>query len=65
MTGPSLDRPPVSAPEDARSGADVAEAIEVAERGSAVEDLHTDAEGTRSGEAVEQAAGDPRMSDGS
>ena len=52
-------------PDESRSGADVAEAIEVAERGSALDDLHTNAEGTKSGEApVEQAAGDPEMTEG-
>jgi hypothetical protein len=55
----------VSAPDASRSGADVTEAIEVAERGSALDDLHTDAEGTRSGAApVERAAGDPDMTEG-
>ena len=65
MTGPSPDKPPFSEPDADRSGPDVAEAIEVAERGSALDDLHTDAEGTRSGEApVERAAGDPDMTEG-
>ena len=65
MTGPSPDPSPVSAPDPSRSGADVAEAIEVAERGTALDDLHTDAEGTKTGEApVEQAAGDPDMTEG-
>ncbi len=65
MTTPSSDQPPVSEPDSSRSGADVAEAIEVAERGSALDDLHTDAEGTKSGEApVEQAGGDPEMTQG-
>ena len=65
MTASPPDTPPVSEPDSSRSGADVAEAIEVAERGSALEDLHTDAVGTKSGEApVEQAAGDPEMTEG-
>ena len=65
MPASSPDQPPVSPPDDSRSGADVAEAIEVAERGTALDDLHTDAEGTKSGEApVEQAAGDPDMTEG-
>jgi hypothetical protein len=65
MTGPSPDQPPFSEPDADRSGADVAEAIEVAERDSALDDLHTDAQGTTSGEApVERAAGDPDMTEG-
>jgi hypothetical protein len=65
MTAHSPDEPPFSTPDPDRSGADVAEAIEVAERGTALDDLHTDAEGTRSGEApVERAAGDPEMTEG-
>ena len=48
-----------------RSGADVAEAIEVAEQGSSVEEVHARPEDTTSGEApVEQAAGDPEMTEG-
>ena len=48
-----------------RSGEDVAEAIEVAERGSSVEDVHDQPERTKSGEApVERAAGDPEMTEG-
>ena len=65
MSTPSPDQPPVSPPDPGRSGRDVSEAIEVAERGSALDDLHTDAEGTKSGEApVERAAGDPEMTQG-
>ena len=48
-----------------RSGEDVAEAIEVAERGSSVQDVHDQPERTKSGEApVERAAGDPEMTEG-
>lgn len=48
-----------------RSGEDVTEAIEVAERGSSVEEVHGDPEGAKSGEApVERAAGDPEMTEG-
>jgi hypothetical protein len=53
------------APDDARSGADVAEAIEVAERGSSVQQVHDRGTEDRSGEApVEQVRGDPEMTEG-
>jgi hypothetical protein len=53
------------APVDARSGADVAEAIEVAERGSAVQEVHDRGTEDRSGAApVEQVRGDPEMTEG-
>jgi len=53
------------APDHARSGEDVTEAIEVAERGSSVEEVHADPEDAKSGEApVERAAGDPEMTEG-
>jgi hypothetical protein len=65
MPDPSPDQPPVSTPDPSRSGDDVAEAIGVAERGTALDDLHTDAEGTASGRApVERAGGDPDMTEG-
>ena len=48
-----------------RSGADVAEAIEVAERGSSVQEAHDRPAETTSGEApVERTAGDPEMTEG-
>ena len=48
-----------------RSGEDIAEAIEVAERGSAVEEVHDQGTEATSGEApVEQSAGDPDMTEG-
>ena len=48
-----------------RSGEDIAEAIEVAERGSAVEEVHDQGAEAKSGEApVEQSAGDPDMTEG-
>jgi hypothetical protein len=48
-----------------RSGADIAEAIEVAERGSAVEEVHDQGTENTSGEApVERSAGDPEMTEG-
>jgi hypothetical protein len=48
-----------------RSGDDIAEAIGVAERGSAVEEVHDQGTAATSGEApVEQTAGDPEMTEG-
>ena len=48
-----------------RSGDDVAEAIEVAERGSAVEEVHDRGTAAKSGDApVERSAGDPGMTEG-
>src|SRR5688500_14562859 len=48
-----------------RRGDDVAEAIEVAERGSAVEEVHDQGTEAKSGEApVERSAGDPEMTEG-
>lgn len=48
-----------------RSGDDIAEAIEVAERGSAVEEVHDKGAEAKSGEApVERSAGDPEMTEG-
>lgn len=54
-----------TSPDHSRSGDDVAEAIGVAERGSAVEDVHDQGTAAKSGQApVEQAAGDPEMTEG-
>jgi hypothetical protein len=54
-----------TAPDHARSGADVAEAIRVAERGSAVQEVHDRPGETSPGEApVERSAGDPEMTEG-
>jgi hypothetical protein len=70
MTDPSTPGPGSSAgedgaPVDARSGADVAEAIEVAERGSSVQQVHDRGTEDRSGQApVEQVRGDPEMTEG-
>ncbi|WP_427018241.1 hypothetical protein ACQCSX_06610 [Pseudarthrobacter sp. P1] len=48
-----------------RSGADVAEAIEIAESGTAVQGMHSHSEQSKSGEApVEQVFGDPAMTTG-
>jgi hypothetical protein len=57
------DPPADGAPDEARSGADVGEAIEVAERGSAAEGQHDG--GDQPGPApVERAGGDPEMTEG-
>jgi hypothetical protein len=48
-----------------RSGNDIAEAIEVAEAGSSVQEVHDRGTENTSGEApVEQTAGDPAMTEG-
>lgn len=65
MTGPENEATEGTSPDSSRSGADIAEAIEVAERGSAVQEVHDRPGGTRSGEApVERSAGDPEMTEG-
>jgi hypothetical protein len=52
-------------PDHSRSGADIAEAIEVAERGSSVQEVHDRGTENTTGEApVEQRAGDPEMTEG-
>jgi hypothetical protein len=52
-------------PDHSRSGENVAEAIEVAERGSAVEEVHDQGTEAKSGTApVERTAGDPDMTEG-
>mgnify|MGYP000203292947 CR=1 FL=1 len=54
-----------TSPDSSRSGDDVAEAIGVAERGSAVEEVHDRGTEATSGEApVERSAGDPEMTEG-
>ena len=48
-----------------RSGDDIAEAIEVAERDSQVEEVHDRGTGNTTGQApVEQTYGDPEMTEG-
>jgi hypothetical protein len=48
-----------------RSGKDIAEAIEVAEEGSSVQEVHDRGTENKPGEApVEQTAGDPEMTEG-
>ena len=65
MTGPQDPVTEGTSADHSRSGADIAEAIEVAERGSAVDQVHDQPAGTRSGEApVERSAGDPEMTQG-
>jgi hypothetical protein len=54
-----------TSPDHSRSGADIAEAIGVAERGSSVEEVHDRGTEAKSGEApVERTAGDPEMTEG-
>jgi hypothetical protein len=54
-----------TAADDSRSGADIGEAIEVAEAGSAVQEVHASPEETASGTApVERTADDPEMTEG-
>jgi hypothetical protein len=61
MTAPIDD----GAPDDSRSGADIAEAIDVAEAGSQVEAPHDRGQFDKSGEApVEQVRDDPEMTEG-
>ena len=57
---------PTDPPADhSRSGDDVAEAIEVAERGSSVQEVHDRLEDSKPGAApVERTAGDPEMTEG-
>jgi len=65
MTDPSDPLTDGTSADHSRSGDDVAEAIEVAERGSSVQDVHDNPEDTRTGEApVEQVRGDPAMTEG-
>src|SRR4051812_23405642 len=53
------------APDDSRSGADIAEAIDVAEAGSRVEAPHDRGSFDKTGEApVEQVRDDPEMTQG-
>jgi hypothetical protein len=54
-----------TSPDHSRSGDDVAEAIEVAERGSSVQEVHDRGTEATTGEApVERSAGDPEMTEG-
>jgi hypothetical protein len=61
MTAPIDD----GAPDDSRSGADIAEAIDVAEEGSQVEAPHDRGQFDKTGQApVEQVRDDPEMTEG-
>jgi hypothetical protein len=54
-----------TSPDHSRSGQDIAEAIEVAERGSSVAEVHDRGTEATSGTApVERTAGDPEMTEG-
>ena len=65
MTATSGDPVEGTSADHTRSGADVAEAIEVAERGSSVQDVHDRPEDTRSGAApVEQSGGELATTEG-
>ncbi|WP_448627535.1 hypothetical protein [Geodermatophilus sp. URMC 64] len=66
MSTPRDDDPVADTnPDDSRSGADIAEAIEVAEEGSRVEAVHDRGQYDTTGEApVEQVRDDPEMTQG-
>ena len=62
MSTPSTEG---TSPDHSRSGDDIAEAIEVAEQGSQVEEVHDKGTEATSGEApVERTLGDPEMTEG-
>ena len=65
MTAPAEPPNEGTAADATRSGADIVEAIEVAEEGSSVQRVHDRPEDTKSGTApVERTAGDPEMTEG-
>ena len=65
MSSPEEPRTGDTTPDHTRSGADIAEAIEVAEDGSQVEAVHDRGTENTTGEApVEQTYGDPEMTEG-
>jgi hypothetical protein len=65
MSSPEEPRTGDTSPDHSRSGQDVAEAIEVAEQGSSVEEVHDSGTENTTGEApVEQTYGDPEMTEG-
>jgi hypothetical protein len=65
MSSPEEPRTGDTSPDHSRSGQDIAEAIEVAERGSSVEEVHDKGTENTSGEApVERTKGDPEMTEG-
>ena len=65
MADPSEPLTEGTSADSPRSGGDIAEAVEVAERGTAVQEAHDRPGDTSSGQApVEQSAGDPAMTGG-
>jgi hypothetical protein len=65
VSAPQEPRTEGTSPDHSRSGADIAEAVEVAERGSSVQEVHDRPAENKSGEApVERTAGDPEMTEG-
>jgi hypothetical protein len=65
MSSPEEPRTEGTHADHSRSGDDIAEAIEVAEQGSSVQEVHDRGTGNRTGEApVEQRYGDPEMTEG-
>jgi hypothetical protein len=65
VTAPQEPSTEGSSADHSRSGADIAEAIEVAERGSSVQEVHDRGTENKPGQApVEQTAGDPEMTEG-
>jgi hypothetical protein len=65
MTAPQEPRTEGTAADHKRSGDDISEAIEVAERGSRVEGVHDRGSENTTGEApVEQTHDDPEMTEG-
>ncbi len=65
MSAPQDDPVAATHPDDARSGADIAEAIAVAEAGSQVQAPHDRGQFDKSGQApVEQVRDDPEMTEG-
>jgi hypothetical protein len=65
MTAPQEPRTEGTHADHSRSGDDIAEAIEVAERDSSVEEVHDRGTENTTGEApVEQRYGDPEMTEG-
>ena len=65
MSTPEEPSTEFSSPDHDRSGADIAEAIEVAERGSSVQEVHDRGTENTTGDApVERTYGDPEMTEG-
>jgi hypothetical protein len=65
MSSPEEPRTGDTSPDHSRSGQDIGEAIEVAEAGSQVEEVHDRGTENTTGEApVEQTYGDPEMTEG-